>query len=430
MFSWITFCIEVFALLVRRPTVTLVNTPDFHALPHPAAGHYYVLECFPTSTWRTAALPTLPGKSRCTPATITAHATALRDRFNLPEFTTQDHDDLQAIVAALPAAGLLGAPCQAIARGVPGQPCSPNINQPTHWVEGLIWDAIPNDRTADQAPEQERPARQRSRDETELTEETTMLDRISALLGSATGDAPRIRPTALYNEGWMLRLLLDWAAVHARPGTPLYFQPHASWFSEGLLPSPFLARSRGDALAESWTNADGAIGHFRVGPLPVPGQQQNAQKAALILDARASQLVVIEAKMFSRLSPDIKSVRTYNQAARTVACIAEVLRRSSREPKLMTRLTFYVVAPEEQIKRGVFGRLLDHDNLIANVRLRVDMYRGEKDAWFHESFMPAIDALKVTLIDWESLISSAGAPYHDFYRRCLDFNRPARPLTD
>jgi hypothetical protein len=145
MFSWITFCIEVFPALVSRPHVSLVNAPDLRALPYPAAGGYYVLECFPTSTWRTAELPMLPGKGRSTPATVTTHAAALRDRFKLPDFATPGHDDLQAIAAALPAAGLLGGPCRAVARGVPGRPCPPGVTHPAHWIEGLIWDAIPDD---------------------------------------------------------------------------------------------------------------------------------------------------------------------------------------------------------------------------------------------------------------------------------------------
>jgi len=149
MFSWITFCIDVFAALVRRPHVSLVNAPEVHALPCPAAGHYYVLECFPTSTWRTAELRQLPGKGQSTSATVVGHAAALRDRFKLPDFTTPGHDDLQAIVAALPAAGLLGAPCRAVARGVPGELCPPGAAHPAHWLEGLIWDAIPNDLASD-----------------------------------------------------------------------------------------------------------------------------------------------------------------------------------------------------------------------------------------------------------------------------------------
>jgi hypothetical protein len=59
--------------------------------------------------------------------------------------------------------------------------------------------------------------------------------------------------------------VVDWFAHHTVPNFPLNFAPSARWFSEALLPSAFLARSRGDSLAELWTHADATIGHFNVG---------------------------------------------------------------------------------------------------------------------------------------------------------------------
>ncbi len=64
-----------------------------------------------------------------------------------------------------------------------------------------------------------------------------MLEGVSTILETAGGDSSRLRPTELYNEGWMLRLILDWAETHATRAHPLFFERGARWFSEALLPS-------------------------------------------------------------------------------------------------------------------------------------------------------------------------------------------------
>ena len=45
-----------------------------------------------------------------------------------------------------------------------------------------------------------------------------MHPRVIDILESAGTEAAMIRPTELYNEGWMLRLILDWAQQHAPEG--------------------------------------------------------------------------------------------------------------------------------------------------------------------------------------------------------------------
>jgi len=91
------------------------------------------------------------------------------------------------------------------------------------------------------------------------------LDRIAALLRRADRDEPPFPATLLFEEGWMLRLVLDWFAESGAAGHALSFAPGARWFSEARLRSAFLPRRRGDPLGEGYTHVDGVIGHFRVG---------------------------------------------------------------------------------------------------------------------------------------------------------------------
>jgi len=115
------------------------------------------------------------------------------------------------------------------------------------------------------------------------------LDRIYGMLKIAHTESTVFPPTILYNEGWMLRILLS---LHAE-GTeclPFTVQPGARWFSEAQIGSPFLPRFRGDPLAEQRTHLDGVFGHFDF---------QSGTKTGLVLTPDSTQLVVTEAKMFS-----------------------------------------------------------------------------------------------------------------------------------
>ena len=141
--GWISFSIETFDRLLERPHVHLVNDPkDLPRSPRPE-GEYFLLECFPTVTWRSCGLNPLPGKGK-RPDTA-PFASRLATCWGLPPFPPPvGHDDLQAVVAALPAAALLGVGVP-IAHGVSARMLPACDHIPEHRVEGIIWDAHPND---------------------------------------------------------------------------------------------------------------------------------------------------------------------------------------------------------------------------------------------------------------------------------------------
>ena len=247
------------------------------------------------------------------------------------------------------------------------------------------------------------------------------IDRISRMLSECRGDTRVFPATDLYNEGWMLRLVLDWFASQPGIDHHLSFSAEDRWYSEALLPSAFLPRFRGDPLSESWTHADGVIGQFQIGA---------KGDGDLSLSPEATGLVVTEAKMFSKLSSGVKNAAFYNQAARNVACIAEVLRRAEVNPAGMDRIGFFVIAPQGQIESGVFSALLQKDVIREVVARRVAAYESEdKNWWFRESFMPTLDKIKIGEISWESLVQlisehdpEFGSELADFYAKCLEFN--------
>ena len=91
------------------------------------------------------------------------------------------------------------------------------------------------------------------------------LNSIAQMLRLAESEDRPFPPTLLFEEGWMLRLVLQWFAESNTTGHDLSFAPDARWYSETRLASAFLPRFRGDKLAEGYTHADGVIGQFRIG---------------------------------------------------------------------------------------------------------------------------------------------------------------------
>ncbi len=88
------------------------------------------------------------------------------------------------------------------------------------------------------------------------------MDLFSNLISSFNPTTPKYRPTEIYSECWLIKLVLHQAAIVKDQDFLLGFQEGSTWFSEGLLPTAFRARFRGDPLSESRTNADGVIGQI------------------------------------------------------------------------------------------------------------------------------------------------------------------------
>jgi hypothetical protein len=249
--------------------------------------------------------------------------------------------------------------------------------------------------------------------------------RIVEMLRIAGTDHRLFPATLLYNEGWLLRLVLDWFANNSSGEHPLRFAPGARWFSEALLPSQFFAVDRRDKLAEGWTHADGVIGHVSIG---------SAALADTKLNSGATQLVVTEAKLFSPLSTRVTNAAYYDQAARNVACIAEVLCRAERRPQDMKSLAFFVIAPESQISLGLFRSEMTKESIAGKVARRVAEYepmrRSAKEQWLRTWFLPTLDSIEVNCLSWEAILEHlwkiAGYDVIDlktFYSECLNFNK-------
>ena len=258
------------------------------------------------------------------------------------------------------------------------------------------------------------------------------LNVVKSMLEKCATNESTMPPTLIYNEGWMLRLVLQWFSKQKPTEHPLSFPEKSHWYSEALIPSAFLARKRGDKYAESWTHADGVIGHFEIG-------KDKYRTAALSLLPGATTLKVLEAKMFSRLSTGITHARYYNQAARNIACIAETLYQAEIN-KIQTdinALAFYLIAPKSQIEQNIFENYLSEESIRSVVKRRVNEYDDDKSEWYHQWFLPTLERTDIKPISWEAIIEyvikadlQTGSDLNEFYDRCLQYNKTKTPFNE
>jgi hypothetical protein len=150
------------------------------------------------------------------------------------------------------------------------------------------------------------------------------------------------------------------------------------------------------------------------------------------------QFIVVEAKLFSPLSPRVTHAAYFDQAARNVACMAEVLSRVGRQPQELSSLGFFVLAPREQVTRQVFSTEMSVKSIAEKVAKRVSEYsaseRDAKEKWRKDWFLPTLSQMRVDCLCWEDIIDSIrvedsnfGSELSEFYAECLRFNRLQEP---
>jgi hypothetical protein len=152
-------------------------------------------------------------------------------------------------------------------------------------------------------------------------------------------------------------------------------------------------------------------------------------KTNLELIPDATHFIVLEAKLYSGLSKGVTNAKYYDQAARNVACIAEVLRRADRKPQSYSQIGFYVLAPKDQIKSRTFSRHLDKRSIEDRVNRRISSYEGVRDDWFKDWFIPTLEVNDIRSISWEAVLdiisekdSKTGDFLKEYYSQCLTFN--------
>lgn len=228
---------------------------------------------------------------------------------------------------------------------------------------------------------------------------------------SSISSQPRLNPTAIYNEGWMTRLLVYRSIEQKLVINRIDFGNLKNWTSEGLISSPFVfARTK----REGYTHADMALGDFSI---------KYEERGEITVEKDARFFGIIEAKMGSNLSQGTTTVRDkYNQASRNVACIA-----TQTHDKNCT-IFFGVVAPADMLLKHdidaqlklIEKQILDRFALYDNLDKEVIKHR--------EAIMTKVKGCNIWSFSYEEWIDSFTDPQtHQelsaFYKECRKWNR-------
>ena len=127
---FISFATEVFRLLCKKGSASLVTGPGIAVLPD----RILLVETYPYSAWRRLGMPPLPSKRKCTQEQLAWHSELLKRQCALPDAGNSTHDELSALVAGLAGVAIAaGNKAGYSAVGIP-----PAISPEGYILEGYI----------------------------------------------------------------------------------------------------------------------------------------------------------------------------------------------------------------------------------------------------------------------------------------------------
>jgi len=286
----------------------------------------------------------------------------------------------------------------------------------------------------------------------------------------------RVSQTGIYNEGWMLRLVMN--ELEQEDGIDsignIHFEDFNKdkgirWFSEALLPTPFPARSKDEngngvriGKGENHTHADAIAGYYCFNNEVYDSDSKPPKWQETELKKIGARFYIIEAKMKSGLSQGVTNTsgQNYNQITRSIACIGKLIEISeiNLEDIHEGEMGFCLLCPKENIisitkGKGNFlfkaeAEVIEKDNnkileikkiIKDQIKERIDNYKeqesGDKEdiaagqcGWIEENFSGLVDKIDLKVITWDTLfekIADEGSKQKlkDFYERCKEYNR-------
>jgi len=124
----------------------------------------------------------------------------------------------------------------------------------------------------------------------------------------------------------------------------------------------------------------------------------------------------------------------YDQAARSVACMAKTIENSKIKPVSMKSVGFYVLAPQSQIEKGLFADQLLKTNIREKISTRIKQYKNDLVTYtmlqrFDEEFIePLLQEISIKSVKYEELIKCLDTDSKEkekiwiYYKNCLKYN--------
>lgn len=223
-----------------------------------------------------------------------------------------------------------------------------------------------------------------------------------------------VNPTQIYNEGWMIRLLVFYSKQENIKLKEIDFSLTNNWTSEALLSSPFLKVSK---IREGYTHTDIALGDFEV---------NYKDRGQIIVNSDAKQFGVIEAKMKSPLSKGTSNADDYNQASRNITCIAH-------NTNINCNTFFYVALPETKLQKKnragfSISDFIKKDEIKRQIKIRLSHYISNNiDEINGVDIIEKVEKCTVGIITYEEWIelfndTKIKETLKEFYLSCKKWN--------
>lgn len=220
----------------------------------------------------------------------------------------------------------------------------------------------------------------------------------------------QINPTVIYNEGWMIRLLVMESLIQKLKIKNLDFAILATrnWSSEALIKSPFVGIKHNK---ENHTHADIILGDFNV-DYNVNGETK--------LNEEPQVLGIIEAKMGSNLSKGTSNSKSnYNQASRSICCLSYITRNNPE-----CELFFVVAAPLATINKYKIENQIKQEYINQQIKNRFK----HSEVTYSPEIENQVNNCKITAISYEEWIdklenNQVKKILNDFYKKCLFHNK-------
>lgn len=260
-----------------------------------------------------------------------------------------------------------------------------------------------------------------------------MLDDLTTIFELTDDEKERmISPKYLYNEDYMLLLLMYWFSrqdnmivnsdLDRKICRALQRLDNGRCYTHAVLETPFKIREMGikDNLAESSTLVSGVIGDFKV--------LYGKKKERVVLLEGANQFIVIQTIMFKELRKGIKINKKYNQVAKTIACMIQTMARL--EDEFVENAGYFVIGPKEQLKLESFKNFTYKPYIEEMIKDRLKQYGENEDTNnFKEIFQRIFQRIEVECISFEDIIPfikkndlEYGNKFELFYKKSLIYH--------
>ena len=239
------------------------------------------------------------------------------------------------------------------------------------------------------------------------------------LIQSMITNCAYVNPTEIYNEGWMTRLLMHYSVKEELKFEDIGIEIDTTfrnkhWTSEALISSPFVSAK---SKREGYTHPDIAIGDFNV---------DYCSSGRLEVEKKAKVFGIIEAKMKSPLSKGTTNAKEFNQASRTVACIAH-------NTTIECKTFFYIVLPEskrdhKKMDGTTIIDLVSRDTIGEQIIERVKSHNTTNQDQIDKNLIERVKQCKLGVITYKDWIAAFDnteikEELNEFYVKCMKWNK-------